>query len=158
MIGILYLSRASFDFEAETLRELRASASARNKQLGIAGYLCYEEGKFIQYIEGEPEIVNKLMGRISKDPRHRVLNTLVDDNLHTRRFPQWNMRWLHQSHFVGVEQLLSDYLLLWQAWERQAYQRETILRLLDTLSESQSLLAFCRSATERADVADERRA
>jgi hypothetical protein len=140
MRGILYVSRANLVFDEGALQQLASRASMRNATLGITGYLFYQEGKFIQYIEGAWDAVGELMFQINQDQRHNVLNIFYDDTLAKRRFPAWHMRWLQQTHFIGVEKLLFDYLVLLQDWDQQPYQQENILRLLDTLSDDQDML------------------
>ena len=141
MRGILYLSRACTSFCKDSIQELESAAKARNQLLEITGYLCYINEYFIQYIEGPDEAVDSLMARISQDPRHTILNTIYDEELEKRRFPDWHMQWLQQAHMLGVEQQLSDYLLVLKDWDQQTYQKETVLRLLDVLSDDQALLA-----------------
>src|SRR5262249_19913145 len=128
MRGIIYTSAALVPFDDSHLQDLAYRAAQRNLELGITGYLNFENNRFIQYIEGDFDPVTHLMGRILRDPRHQVRTTLYDDKLADRRFPNWRMRWLRRSEFVASEQVLANYLILMnsvstanRAWEQSAW-------------------------------------
>lgn len=116
MRGIVYVSKAVVPFDDEGLTELAAQASKRNAELGVTGYLFFEKGRFVQYVEGEAEVVSGLMERIARDERHDVLHQVQADDVDERRFPSWNMRQLVRTDFVEIrlEHLLTDHLLFLQ--------------------------------------------
>ncbi len=110
MKGIIYLSRARINFTKDDLSALAANASARNKKLGVTGYLSFDgEELFIQYIEGEDADVSRLFELIYNDNRHKVTHFLkcdVDD----RRFPDWAMQLIDQHEFKIVHDLMICHL------------------------------------------------
>lgn len=112
MRGLLYVSDAEVEFGLEELRALARHASERNAETGITGYLYFEKSRFLQYVEGEREAVDELMPRIEADDRHRVLGTVVDDDLVDRRFPSWSMGRIVPSAVPGVERTLADHVRL----------------------------------------------
>lgn len=130
MKAIVYVSKASIPFDVPDLLELARLASECNSDLGITGYLWFNKGQFIQYIEGEAEALDALMERIKKDDRHQVLNHTTDSEVVTRRFPSWSMRYLREEDFVEIslENILADQLLLMRPsafqmkdWDRQIW-------------------------------------
>ncbi|MEM8968883.1 MAG: BLUF domain-containing protein, partial [Bacteroidota bacterium] len=42
-------------------------------QLSITGFLSYYDDQFLQYIEGEKKALDELMGFITTDVRHTIL-------------------------------------------------------------------------------------
>jgi hypothetical protein len=113
MRGVVYVSEARVYFDTISLESLAADAASRNLESGITGYLYFEKDRFVQYIEGDDEAVDALMGSIRRDRRHRVIHELATENLEQRRFPSWHMRHLRRKELarVEVENVLTDYLL-----------------------------------------------
>ena len=58
---------------------------------GITGMLLYNDGNFMQVLEGEEEGVRDLFGKITRDPRHRGIITLLQEHQRERQFPEWSM-------------------------------------------------------------------
>ena len=94
MKGIVYLSQAKIEFSEENLTELPSVSSQKNEALGITGYLCFLQNRFIQYIEGKTETVTSLMEIIKMDKRHTVIHQIEKQNLTNRKFPAWGMRYI----------------------------------------------------------------
>ena len=92
MFRILYLSTANQPFSPGDLSELLQKARARNDAAHITGMLVYSDGDFLQALEGEPENVIEVYGRISVDPRHRDISLLQRGiGYGDRLFPNWAM-------------------------------------------------------------------
>lgn len=62
-----------------------------NEENGVTGLLMYEDGNFMQALEGPPERVTATMERIHSDSRHRDVRVIVDFLHAERAFPQWDM-------------------------------------------------------------------
>ena len=87
MRGVVYVSEALVYFDKMALESLAAEAAALNFDRGITGYLYFEKDRFVQYIEGDDDTVDELMEVIGRDARHRVLHSVVEDDLGERRYP-----------------------------------------------------------------------
>ena len=113
MRGVVYVSEALVYFDKMALESLAAEAAALNFDRGITGYLYFEKDRFVQYIEGDDDTVDELMEVIGRDTRHRVLHSVVEDDLGERRFPSWHMRQLRRKELMEVklEHLLTEYLV-----------------------------------------------
>jgi len=111
--AIVYVSEATLGFDTLSIESLAADSAARNVVAGITGYLYYEDGRFLQYVEGDDAAVDKLMDRIRLDPRHRLIHEVETTDLGERRFPSWHMRSLHPGEIVQAEteNILSNYLV-----------------------------------------------
>jgi|FLYM01.1.fsa_nt_gi hypothetical protein len=106
--SLVYLSHETKQLNEGEIEKLVNEAQASNQQNAITGYLIYEEGVFIQYIEGKESNVLELAEKLKKDPRHEI-ESLVHLGLHTdRRFPKWFMRQvrLQKGHNIRLEDVL----------------------------------------------------
>lgn len=114
MRGLVYSSTANNAFTLADLGALAANSAQRNAQVGISGYLYYDKGRFMQYLEGEAEAIAALMARIERDERHTIRRVVVDDTLCTQRFPTWHMQWLQQGSMVAIrlEHILYEFMNL----------------------------------------------
>jgi len=70
LIQLLYLSKSAPDIDSTDLADILATASKRNRSLGITGVLCHKGGYFMQLLEGEEIPVLELYLKIVRDPRH----------------------------------------------------------------------------------------
>lgn len=91
MIQISYLSRASSPFSSEQLLALLQQCHANNTARGITGMLFYGNGTFLQVIEGDGTVVDELVGRIARDPRHDDIRILSRKAIERREHPDWTM-------------------------------------------------------------------
>ena len=111
MKAIVYQSRATVSLEESALVELAEQFAANNKTLQVTGYLCFQRGKFFQYIEGDNEVVTDLMARIARDDLHDVMRSYADEQLASRRFPSWSMKYVQpqMSGVVSLEQIVKEH-------------------------------------------------
>jgi hypothetical protein len=91
LILLAYSSRATRDFDQASLLELLAFARNFNAGHGLTGMLLYIDHTFFQILEGEPEILHALYGRIEKDARHSKLIKLLEIPIEQRTFSDWSM-------------------------------------------------------------------
>ena len=95
---VLYRSQAVHPFGEQELTALLEESRAWNQVHGITGLLCYNEGHFVQLIEGAPEQVYQLYARIQRDPRHRQVTTLSDAAEAQRFFADWQMAFVNAEN------------------------------------------------------------
>jgi hypothetical protein len=132
---ILYLSTANQPFSSGDLSELLQKARARNDAAHITGMLVYSDGDFLQALEGEPENVIEVYGRISVDPRHRDISLLQRGiGYGDRLFPNWAMGFKRVP-----DQTLVD--------EAVGVNGRVKLRYLDAMSALDFLLACSQNQT-----------
>ncbi|MGM4895969.1 BLUF domain-containing protein [Tardiphaga sp. 839_C3_N1_4] len=135
MFRILYLSTANQPFSPGDLSELLQKARARNDAAHITGMLVYSDGDFLQALEGEPENVIEVYGRISVDPRHRDISLLQRGiGYGDRLFPNWAMGFKRVP-----DQTLID--------EAVGVNGRVKLRYLDAMSALDFLLACSQNQT-----------
>lgn len=73
------------------LRALLAVSHKNNLRNGITGFLFFNTTYFLQVIEGERAVVNKLYRLISTDHRHTNLVLIGASDIAERAFPAWLM-------------------------------------------------------------------
>ena len=88
---LIYASIATRDFDDKELSALLATCVRNNAQLDITGLLLYSQGTFLQVLEGPDAAVDDIMARVTADPRHHQVDTLLRSDIKTRDFSQWHM-------------------------------------------------------------------
>ncbi|PZE62682.1 BLUF domain-containing protein [Curtobacterium sp. MCBD17_021] len=89
--SLVYMSSATQPFDDDALDEVLEYSRERNTQDGLTGLLVHRAGRFMQLLEGPHDAVVATYGRIVADPRHDEVRLLVEESIHTRRFPEWKM-------------------------------------------------------------------
>ena len=114
---IIYTSRANARLGRDDLERILVGAREHNAEAGITGYLLFDDGHFIQAIEGDAAAVEALLARIVADERHGDVEVLAREAIETREFADWAMGWFHvdevHRHDVGrlrdaMDEFLSD--------------------------------------------------
>jgi hypothetical protein len=83
---IVYTSTAADSFSRAELIKLLKGSVQRNTQMGITGLLLYQDGTFMQVLEGEEAALIALFARISRDPRHHHVIPLIHEPIERRNF------------------------------------------------------------------------
>jgi len=114
--------------QAQTLRdsdieELLFNAREKNKRLAITGVLLLIQGKFIQYIEGYEEDIDKVYESIKVDTRHNDLLLLDSGYIDKRQYNSWSMAYRKVQNseitdILGYSELNLDDLFLNPAEEK----------------------------------------
>jgi hypothetical protein len=86
LFQIVYTSTASKSFSRSDLKELLQGSVRRNTRAGITGLLLYNDGIFMQTLEGEEPAVIALFAKISRDPRHHHVIPLIHGPISRRDF------------------------------------------------------------------------
>lgn len=97
LIRLVYASVARPGLDYGELTSILRVASARNVDKGITGILCVGNGAFLQALEGERAVVNRLYNAIARDARHSGCEILRYGRITTRTFAEWSMK------LVGLE-------------------------------------------------------
>lgn len=118
LIHHIYTSSAQETPDSEALQRILAQSRRNNAPLGVTGMLLHTAGSFFQILEGTPETVEALFTRISADPRHHRITTIIREPIPRRSFPDWTMgfaeisppelaRLIGTNDFFGDRQCLS---------------------------------------------------
>lgn len=88
----VYMSQAAEAYDRVQLDEMCAAFATANAQHGITGMMFFVGDHFVQILEGEREVVWRLLNNIRFDARNQSFRTLYHGRLMRRRYPRWNMR------------------------------------------------------------------
>ena len=102
MFCIAYLSSAAVNFSPDELSKLLDVARKNNADHAVTGMLCYHDGNFLQFLEGDKSSVEKTFQTIGRDRRHSGVLELFNGAIQERLFPDWTMG------LVGFDQLSAE--------------------------------------------------
>ena len=91
LIHIVYVSFAKKALSEKQLQDLLKGIRKKNKEKGVTGLLLYNDGSFIQVIEGSEDTIKHLFEVITKDGRHNNIVKLLEEPIENRAFPDWYM-------------------------------------------------------------------
>ncbi|MGK0269314.1 MAG: hypothetical protein ACI8Y3_001936 [Paraglaciecola sp.] len=91
MFYLIYVSSAVRLMDNVELLKLHQISQKNNKNSEITGMLLYQEGNFMQIIEGEEEHVLELFIKISMDKRHKDIYKIMSGPINKRNFDNWSM-------------------------------------------------------------------
>jgi hypothetical protein len=88
---LAYVSSATRLLSADELHELLETCRAINAARQVTGALLYQDGNFMQVIEGERDVIETLYETITRDSRHRNLTVLIRGTTPEPQFGAWSM-------------------------------------------------------------------
>jgi len=91
MIRVTYVSHISEPLSSQQLLALLLQCRTNNAAQGITGMLIYGNGTFLQTLEGDDDVIDRLMEEISKDGRHEDIRLLTRRPIESRQYADWNM-------------------------------------------------------------------
>lgn len=89
--SLTYKSVATASPSVADLDALVGRARARNRDLSVTGMLLYEEGSFLQTLEGPPDKLDVLWAAIKRDARHDHIEVLSEHIAPSRLFSDWDL-------------------------------------------------------------------
>jgi hypothetical protein len=101
LFTLLYASRATRTFDDADLLDLLRHARAANERRGVTGMLLHAQGRFMQVLEGERDVVLDLLAAIRRDPRHEAIVVTQVEAIDERRFGDWTMGFVHADRYPG---------------------------------------------------------
>lgn len=91
---LIYSSEATAEMGRADLEQMLEESRLRNVKRGITGVLVYTDGVFLQVLEGERDDVDDLMASLRRDPRHRNVTVIHEEETGGCIFPTWRMAYL----------------------------------------------------------------
>ena len=137
LISLIYASRSTECFHEHEIPELLQHGRIANARQEITGMLLYIAGSFLQLLEGPPETVDAVVGKIRLDKRHAQLTVIARESIPERTFEGWTLMhktldpveagemigekdyflsttWLEELDVSRAKKLLSAASLRWQ--------------------------------------------
>lgn len=91
VLTIVYVSAATRQLSEEALAALLMQARANNARHGVTGVLLYNDGNFMQLLQGPEDAVRNIFAAIKADARHHMVISIVDETGLPREFADWSM-------------------------------------------------------------------
>ncbi|RYY03259.1 MAG: BLUF domain-containing protein [Gammaproteobacteria bacterium] len=111
MICMVYISSAILGLNDRQIANIVRTSQINNEQLGITGILLYNNGNFMQLIEGEEEKVEALYEKVRGDRRHTGVTLLLKEPITHKNFDNWVMGYRNIDNLKKIEpELLSPFL------------------------------------------------
>ena len=97
MIQITYVSRATEPMRAGQLLALLQQCLTNNAGNGVTGMMFYGNETFLQALEGDADVVDRLLDTIRRDLRHKELQVLRRRPIEQREYQNWGMGFMRVS-------------------------------------------------------------
>lgn len=88
---LMYVSRSKVPMTEDELIEMMRPIQHHNRLNGISGCLIYQDGEFMQLLEGKQQELHALRDKIRADSRHEGFRIVAEGLLHRRVFNDWGM-------------------------------------------------------------------
>jgi hypothetical protein len=92
---ITYSSVAKPELTISDIEEIMAEAVNNNAANDITGCLIFNQGYFLQILEGNKQNVMNLLDKIRLDDRHDHVIILSEGQTNSRTFKEWAMAYYH---------------------------------------------------------------
>lgn len=101
---IVYASTARSSTESVlTMATLLGEAQRNNARDGLTGALAAHDGRFYQALEGPGQMLDLLLRRLARDPRHTEIYVVGRRPIEKRAFADWSMANATITPAQGVE-------------------------------------------------------
>ena len=105
--SLVYSSAAELNADSAADRamvdSILSTARRRNADIGLTGALLFTEGRFVQALEGDRDVVRATYYRIAVDPRHSGAEVLASQFGDRRRFKEWSMAYVGDSEALRAQ-------------------------------------------------------
>lgn len=92
MHRLIYKSRAKNGIDKETFRDILYTSVELNRKHGVNGALIASRTHYLQFLEGEHDIVADTFARIEEDNRHVNIFLIAFSSVEESLFVDWRMR------------------------------------------------------------------
>jgi len=89
--SLIYVSQAITPMSSADLGKIARQANLTNRSLGVTGCLVYQDGFFMQILEGRSEVLSALFEKIKQDPRHKNVQLVTEGKAQSRIYADWSM-------------------------------------------------------------------
>lgn len=119
---LIYISRCTLDRAdlAAQLDDIVEISALRNRRAGITGILAYQDGQFVQVLEGSPAALDLLMIHLHFDKRHEDIRVVAREKIQAKHALSWDMISPPADHPLGrdLKALMADPPSKVAAWRR----------------------------------------
>ncbi|MGB7418180.1 MAG: BLUF domain-containing protein [Erythrobacter sp.] len=102
MKRLIYHSYGVDDLSQDAVFDIVSGSAHRNGALGLSGFLLYQNGCFLQLLEGDAAAVDALYAKVRQDPRHHSVETLFETAISAKSFDMWRMKRIASGNVAQV--------------------------------------------------------
>lgn len=96
---LIYSSKINHSsYQSNTLENILDSAHRNNLDMGVTGFLMFDNNYFLQCLEGNRQKISELYHKISGDERHTEIQIIKAAPITQRLFNKWSMGYLAGEH------------------------------------------------------------
>ncbi|MBF0469382.1 MAG: EAL domain-containing protein, partial [Desulfamplus sp.] len=132
---VIYVSRASESLTHNNIQEILEVARKRNAELCITGFLIFNNGYFMQFLEGRKEFIDTLLEKIVNDRRHDNVRIILSTFNKKRLFTDWTMGYWNMRD-AGSE-------IDFSTWQKQTFN------LLEISNDAKLCYAFFEAISSK---------
>ena len=97
LVQLVYSSLATEPMPKSKLYKILVQARGNNKRADVTGLLVFVDGKFLQVLEGEADLVSQVLKKIAADTRHKDMKVISEKSIQQRTFASWQMAYASPS-------------------------------------------------------------
>ena len=112
---LCYVSSCKNNLTVKDLEHLFRVNKRNNTEHDVSGILIYNNGNFLQILEGDQDMVKTLFKKITRDSRHRNLIPLINNPIEERIFHDYDSGFI-QFENPKKRQELHNYI----SWLKEA--------------------------------------
>jgi len=100
--SLIYVSRAEENVDYPEILDILTHSWKYNHNSYISGMLLYDNGYFMQLIQGPIATIDKLYARIANDTRHTDIKLIGEELLHQRDCTGWGIGFYENQEVAKV--------------------------------------------------------
>lgn len=139
MYQFCYISESTSDKSIllEDLRNILAEARDFNYRHQVSGALYFAEGYFFQCLEGDKEVLQSLIDKLKKDPRHTNIKLFEFKQINEAVFADWSMKYISRRDEIHqcCQRMGFD---AFKPYEFEQKHVDTLLEILKHQNESEN--------------------
>ena len=93
----------------KALADIMKVAQSQNRAHQLTGFLCFGNGYFFQYLEGEKQAVEQLFDNIQRDIRNRNVTLTSSGAIEKRLFQDWQMLMININNPDTPEEIITAF-------------------------------------------------
>lgn len=113
----------------KALADIMNVAQTQNRAHQLTGFLCFGNGYFFQYLEGEKQAVEQLFDNIQRDVRNRNVTLISDGLIDKRLFQDWQMLMININNPDTPEEITSAF----ESMQPNTAKRQQAEKLVDIM-------------------------
>lgn len=112
---LVYASTAHYWVDEAALKPLLKNARTYNQANDLTGVLIYEDGNFLQTLEGPAKEIDLVFEKILSSQKHYNIQVILDANITERSFPNWSMGFIEMPKDICLRRSANQWKFM-NAW------------------------------------------